>query len=210
MAYAAWSVVAFEQPTTAKWNILGTNDASFNDGTGLAITNNQAIQGYNAAAALQDITKIDGSDVLQIGDAGLNGIQFEQSPDIPIYYYSTDTTINYAPGVGGYADIAGWTLNITLDKTTDVLIRVAMIYSNNDQYGFSLKVVRDSTDIRLFSSAIREGEVATRNSFYGDALDENVVAGTYAYKIQLAPSGSTAADIDMVERSLTLQTVEKF
>lgn len=36
MAYAAWSVIAGEQPTAAKWNILGTNDASFNDGTGIA------------------------------------------------------------------------------------------------------------------------------------------------------------------------------
>lgn len=36
MAYSAWSVVAGEQPTAAKWNILGTNDASFNDGTGIA------------------------------------------------------------------------------------------------------------------------------------------------------------------------------
>lgn len=35
MAYAAWSVIAGEQPTTAKWNILGTNDASFNNGTGV-------------------------------------------------------------------------------------------------------------------------------------------------------------------------------
>lgn len=35
MAYAAWSVVFGEQPSAAKWNILGTNDASFNDGTGI-------------------------------------------------------------------------------------------------------------------------------------------------------------------------------
>lgn len=35
MGYAAWSVVAGEQPTASKWNILGTNDSSFNDGTGL-------------------------------------------------------------------------------------------------------------------------------------------------------------------------------
>lgn len=35
MAYASWSVVFGEQPTAAKWNILGTNDASFNDGTGI-------------------------------------------------------------------------------------------------------------------------------------------------------------------------------
>ena len=27
MAYTAWSVVALEQPTTGKWNILGANDA---------------------------------------------------------------------------------------------------------------------------------------------------------------------------------------
>jgi hypothetical protein len=35
MAYTAWSVIAGEQPTAAKWNILGTNDASFNDATGI-------------------------------------------------------------------------------------------------------------------------------------------------------------------------------
>lgn len=36
MAYASWSVVFGEQPSAAKWNILGTNDSSFNDGTGFA------------------------------------------------------------------------------------------------------------------------------------------------------------------------------
>lgn len=35
MAYTSWSVVFGEQPSAAKWNILGTNDASFNDGTGI-------------------------------------------------------------------------------------------------------------------------------------------------------------------------------
>lgn len=35
MSYASWSVVFGEQPSAAKWNILGTNDASFNDGTGI-------------------------------------------------------------------------------------------------------------------------------------------------------------------------------
>lgn len=38
MAYASWSVVFGEQPSAAKWNILGTNDASFNDGTGILDT----------------------------------------------------------------------------------------------------------------------------------------------------------------------------
>lgn len=35
MAYSADSFVADEQPTTAKWNKLWNNDASFNDGSGL-------------------------------------------------------------------------------------------------------------------------------------------------------------------------------
>lgn len=33
-AYAAWSVSAFEQPSTSKWNILGTNDVFFNTQVG--------------------------------------------------------------------------------------------------------------------------------------------------------------------------------
>lgn len=33
--YAAWTVTAGEQPTTTKWNILGTNDSSFNTGVGI-------------------------------------------------------------------------------------------------------------------------------------------------------------------------------
>lgn len=36
MAYTSWSVVFGEQPSASKWNILGTNDASFNDGSGIA------------------------------------------------------------------------------------------------------------------------------------------------------------------------------
>lgn len=35
MSYQAWSVVFGEQPTAAKWNILGQNDAGFNDGTAI-------------------------------------------------------------------------------------------------------------------------------------------------------------------------------
>ena len=48
MAYASWSVVFGEQPSAAKWNILGTNDASFNDGTGIGtgvINNTQLATG---------------------------------------------------------------------------------------------------------------------------------------------------------------------
>ncbi len=35
MAYTFWSVVFGEQPSASKWNILGTNDAGFKDGTNI-------------------------------------------------------------------------------------------------------------------------------------------------------------------------------
>lgn len=51
MAYASWSVSFGEQPSAAKWNILGTNDASFNDSTGFG--NGVFIQGaYNVSSAV--------------------------------------------------------------------------------------------------------------------------------------------------------------
>ena len=59
MAYASWSVSFGEQPSAAKWNILGTNDASFNDGTGIAglykdllsvDSNPYKFRGYRSAA----------------------------------------------------------------------------------------------------------------------------------------------------------------
>jgi hypothetical protein len=35
MAYTAWSVIFGEQPSAAKWNLLGSNDAAFNNGGGV-------------------------------------------------------------------------------------------------------------------------------------------------------------------------------
>lgn len=35
MAYQPWSVVFGETPSASKWNILGTNDSGFNDGTAI-------------------------------------------------------------------------------------------------------------------------------------------------------------------------------
>lgn len=48
MSYQVWSVVFGEIPSATKWNILGGNDAAFNDGTGIAngvIGNSQLASG---------------------------------------------------------------------------------------------------------------------------------------------------------------------
>lgn len=59
MAYQSWSVVFGEQPSAAKWNILGTNDASFNDGTGIgdsAITPAKLLTGTGSSWAWASYT----------------------------------------------------------------------------------------------------------------------------------------------------------
>lgn len=61
MSYASWSVVFGEQPSAAKWNILGTNDASFNDGTGI---------GTNAVAAASLATN-----AIRLGSATITSSQ---------------------------------------------------------------------------------------------------------------------------------------
>lgn len=50
MSYTAWSVVFGEQPTAAKWNQLGSNDAGFKDGTN--IDDDAIIQRHLAAQAV--------------------------------------------------------------------------------------------------------------------------------------------------------------
>lgn len=55
MAYTAWSVVFGEQPTAAKWNQLGANDAGFKDGTNIdnnAIINRHIAEGVVASEKL--------------------------------------------------------------------------------------------------------------------------------------------------------------
>lgn len=46
MGYTAGSFTAGQQPTTAQWNVLWSNDSSFNDGTGIA---NNAINAAHLA-----------------------------------------------------------------------------------------------------------------------------------------------------------------
>lgn len=84
MGYASWSVVFGEQPSAAKWNTLGTNDASFNDGTGIAnaaITASKLSTGASSASVLsaQTTTSTSFTDLATAGPAvtvtiGANGL----------------------------------------------------------------------------------------------------------------------------------------
>lgn len=89
MAYAPISFTAFEVPTAAKWNILGTNDAEFNsmikhNGTIVEVSasgdtsidipvNNIPLRQDDPSGTPQNLAFIDSSDILQLGDTDLSG-----------------------------------------------------------------------------------------------------------------------------------------
>lgn len=64
MSYASFSVVFGEQPSAAKWNILGTNDANFNsliqpDGTAVKLldsSGHEILRSTQIASAVNEIT----------------------------------------------------------------------------------------------------------------------------------------------------------
>jgi len=68
MAYTEWEVVAFEQPTAAKWNQLGENDAGFRDGTN--ILDDAIIQRHIADQAVGAAQR---KEVVKVGNFALPG-----------------------------------------------------------------------------------------------------------------------------------------
>lgn len=74
MAYASWSVVAGEQPSAAKWNILGTNDASFNNGTGLPTANSSVTtvvtSQTTASTSYTDLSTVGPTVTVTVGSSG--------------------------------------------------------------------------------------------------------------------------------------------
>lgn len=74
MAYQSWSVVFGEQPSAAKWNILGTNDAAFNDGSGIPTANSSSATISTsqtlASSSYTDLATVGPSVTVTIGSSG--------------------------------------------------------------------------------------------------------------------------------------------
>ena len=68
MAYQLFEVAFGEQPSATKWNYLGDNDASINDGTGINPANNQYLnwQGDNSKTR-QGLIKLGSDDYIKLG-----------------------------------------------------------------------------------------------------------------------------------------------
>jgi len=80
MAYQAWSVVFGEQPSASKWNILGTNDLSFHDGTGIddgVILERHVGDGEITAAKRSEVVKVGVFTTTGNGSLAVTGVGFE-------------------------------------------------------------------------------------------------------------------------------------
>lgn len=154
MAYQAWSVVFGEQPSASKWNILGTNDASFNDGSGFA---NGALGSVNASLANGIICQ-----VVKAGySAGATGT----------------TTIPYDDTIPQNTEGTEFmSLAITPKSTTNILIIMANVYGSGSVASEQIAALfQDSTANALSAVA---AYMATPTGRVNLHLMYTMVAGT--------------------------------
>lgn len=173
------------------------------------LANNVAIKAKDSGGTARDVIKVDSSDILQIGSGSLKGIQFESDMEKPIYYYLSQSSTNHAYGDAAKHNVTGYALTITLVKACDLLLELNGAYKNNDVYGYALHITKDGGATSDFSVALRAG-MATNSLFYYDQfLYENLAAGTYTFQAQLAASGSTSANMDLLRKCMKISLVEK-
>lgn len=147
-AYNSWSVVFGEQPSAAKWNILGANDAAFNNGTGIgnlevggvtAVKNDYKFSVYRNSAW----TAANGTFGLvtfdtKVFDTGSN--------------YSTSTGIFTAPVAGFYQFNA-----VAFSGVTSGSLSQIAIYKNSSvvQYGMGYYSSSSNVQSALVSALVQ-------------------------------------------------------
>lgn len=174
MAYQSWSVVFGEQPSAAKWNILGTNDASFNDGTGIAnsvIDSENLIQTIGFHAYRNTAKTIGNSVVDVIHDTE----RYDLGSD-----FNTTTGVFTCPVAGRYLFVT----NLEAGATGQTRVLVSFVGST-----FGTRIVFDTTgtDVNkangslLIDCALSETvKVQALLSVNGDVADvETYFAGTF-------------------------------
>lgn len=120
MAYSAFSVVFGEQPSAAKWNLLGSNDAEFNSmivhtSTGLTTLNDIRWQSHNSeviASSTQDLVMVQ-TGWAQINGDGSSGISLAIT-----FPTAFDTLLSVTVGFIGSKGSAGTSLADFTSATT--------------------------------------------------------------------------------------------
>ena len=159
MAYAAFSVVFGEQPSAAKWNILGTNDASFNDGTGIAT---------NAITAEKLATS-----AITLGYASATTV-FSSTPGAGVYADVTSLTTTVTVPAGS--------------RNIEILAFSPSIQSTNTAPSTLTWAIREGST-ELSSSAIQLSTASYNFAAICHAYLAAPSAGSHTYKVSLKTSG---------------------
>ena len=174
MAYTAWSVVFGEQPSAAKWNILGTNDATFDAliGSGTAWTSYTPSWTASGTAPA-------------IGNGTLSGAyqQFGKTVHFKIAM-QTGSTTTY--GTNSYR----WTLPVAMaapstieDLSTIGTFKIDRLSVAN-LYGWVVKRSAITTYIELFyltnvGASIASAGIAHNAPYTWSTGDKFLIQGTY-------------------------------
>lgn len=131
MAYTAWSVVYGEQPTAAKWNQLGANDAGFKDGTNI---DNLAILNRHIAAGVINANKIDWS---TFNVAQSNGAQTSYTPANLVGFSSTTMRAGYYFVIGKMVFLNFYITGVSNSGAVEFDLPVGLPAKNNG--GFAVE-----------------------------------------------------------------------
>lgn len=167
MAYSADTFVADEQPTTAKWNKLWSNDASFNDGTGIA---DDAILARHLSSNIVGANELSSS---------------------AIYLGYGSSTSNQGSITTVETDLTSLTATVTVPSGSRNLLLIADMHMFSTVGGdfYSFKMKESSTTIKEFQGRFQTNSGQEHFSFITRISAPS--AGSHTYKCTLVrASGS--------------------
>lgn len=141
MPYSSWSVVFGEQPSAAKWNILGSNDAHFNDLIGKVgndtVLNNIPYQA-NTTNSVRDSVLIQHGYGVMAGTTSDSVLSetvtfptaYDSAPVVLIAFGGDDTGSGTTLGDGGNEIEAGLYVKARTVTTTTFIAQLNKIGSN--------------------------------------------------------------------------------
>ena len=175
MSYSADTFVADEQPTTAKWNKLWSNDASFNDGTGI------------------------GDDTIDSRHYVAGSVDYEHvGPDLAAYQELADVTLGSAGDSLSSGTITGKNfLRFYAYILTSGAITTQLRFNGDSGNNYSFRYTADNTLGLSVTSSNNignfDGLANNPNSVYGEVVNySGVQKHGWAKSINGSSSAATA------------------
>lgn len=112
--------------------------------------------------------------------------------------YSAGLSGNFSTSSTSAVDVTGLSQSVTLKKTSNVRITLTTRLQNNtDTSFFNLFIKRDSTTIRTVSFV--PSASGTGHEFILVFFDEDLAAGTYTFKVQIAAQSGDTVQMNNIE-----------